>query len=150
MTWSAPSAGSQGGVLTTYTICFLKDNEDTCSVERTYPASSLPLSLVEDSLLPDTVYRVRVCASTAAGDGPCSSDLSFTTGMGWIWVDCICCFFGLRIFMHELVPSSNVFEIRFPTVLSPLGSNTVEIGFFAPINAREKRLKNPIRKKPRI
>ena len=89
VSFSAPPAGSQGGVLTEYTICFLRDSEDTCSVERTIPASSSSLSHVEYSLLHNTNYRVRVCAATAAGVGPCSFDISFATGMYWA------CYFSL-------------------------------------------------------
>ena len=100
MNWSPPPEGTHGGVLTEYTICFLQDNEDTCSVERTISATSVPLSLVEDSLLSETNYRLRICASTAAGVGLCSSDISFTTGMYVVLFRVVCYFL---LFYHKRV-----------------------------------------------
>ena len=98
MSWSPPPEGTHGGVLTEYTICFLQDNEDTCSVERTISATSVPLSLVEDSLLSETNYRLRICASTAAGVGPCSSNISLTTGTYVVLFRVVCYFL---LFYHE-------------------------------------------------
>ena len=98
VSWSPPPEGTHGGVLTEYTICFLQDNEDTCSVERTISATSVPLSHVEDSLLSETNYRLRICASTAAGVGPCSSNISLTTGTYVVLFRVVCYFL---LFYHE-------------------------------------------------
>ncbi|KAK7930022.1 hypothetical protein WMY93_006417 [Mugilogobius chulae] len=77
LAWKTVPLIEQNGKITKYSVLYKDVNSRGNASEVVVPSPKC--SVVLEGLIPDTVYEVRVCASTGVGQGPYSPSVQFRT-----------------------------------------------------------------------
>ena len=75
LSWSPPPSGKQNGIITNYVISITEDDSGDQFTEST---SNTSLT-IDNNFRPYYTYTCVIAAETSAGQGPFSSEISFTT-----------------------------------------------------------------------